>query len=118
MVDAFFAAARAGDIEALIAVLAPDVVVRSDGGSALPGLSAVIRGAADAAQGARGFARLSPFLRPVLVNGAAGAVTAPNGRPYSVMAFTVTSSKITAIHILADPDRRRRLDLSRTPASR
>jgi RNA polymerase sigma-70 factor (ECF subfamily) len=118
VVDAFLAASRAGDIEALIAVLAPDVVVRSDGGSARPGLSAVIRGAADAAQGALGFARLSPFVRPVLVNGAAGAVTAPNGRPYSVMAFTVTGSKITAVHILADPDRLRRLDLPRSPASR
>jgi RNA polymerase sigma factor (sigma-70 family) len=111
VVDAFFAASRAGDIDALIEVLAPDVVVRSDGGSARPGLSAVIRGAADAARGALGFARLSPFVQPVLVNGMPGALAAPNGRPYSVMAFTVTDSKITAIHILADPDRLRCLDL-------
>jgi RNA polymerase sigma factor (sigma-70 family) len=115
VVEAFFAASRKGDIDALIAVLAPDVVVRSDGGPARPGLSAVLRGAADAAKGALGFARLSPFVHPVLVNGAAGAVAAPNGRPYSVMAFTVTGGKITAVHILADPDRLRRLDLPLNP---
>ena len=114
VVDAFFAASRAGDIDALIAVLAPDVVVRSDGGPARPGLSAVIRGAADAARGALGFARLSPrSFQPVLVNGATGALAAPNGRPYSVMAFTITGRKIIAIHILADPDRLRHLDLPR-----
>ena len=115
VVDAFFAASRAGDIDALIAVLAPGAVVRSDGGPARPALSAVIRGAADAARGALGFARLAPFVHPVLVNGSAGAVAAPNGRPYSVMAFTVTDEKISAIHILADPDRLRRLDLPRVP---
>jgi RNA polymerase sigma-70 factor, ECF subfamily len=115
VVDAFFAATRAGDIDALIAVLAPDVVVRSDGGPARPGLSAFMRGAQDAARGALGFARLSPFVQPVLVNGTPGAMAAPNGRPYSVMAFTVRDGKITAIDILADPDRLRRLDLPPAP---
>ena len=58
------------------------------------------------------FARLSPFVRPALVNGAAGVVVAPRGRPFSVMGFTVTGGKIVAIDALADPDRLRGLELT------
>jgi hypothetical protein len=57
------------------------------------------------------FARLSPFVRPALVNGAAGVV-APRGRPFSVMAFTVRDGKIVAIDSLSDPTRLRQLDLA------
>jgi RNA polymerase sigma-70 factor, ECF subfamily len=112
VVDAFFAAAREGDFEALVAVLDPEVVLRSDGGVARPGASFVLRGARAVAGSAMTFARLSPFVRPALVNGAAGVVVAPHGRPFSVMAFTVTGGKIVAIDGLADPERLRRLDLS------
>src|SRR6266540_1163166 len=112
VVDAFFAAARDGDFDALVAVLDPDVVLRSDGGIVRPGASVVIRGARAVAAQALTFARLSPFVRPALVNGAAGVVVAPRGRPVSVMGFTVTRGKIVAIDALADPTRLRQLDLA------
>jgi RNA polymerase sigma-70 factor (ECF subfamily) len=105
VVDAFFAAARNGDFDALVALLAPDVVMRSDGGSAWPGFSKLIRGPRDVAAQALAGARLSQFMRPALVNQAAGAVIVRNGRPFSVIAFTVTGGKITEIDVIADPDR-------------
>src|SRR5262249_30310330 len=74
VVDAFFAAARGGDFDALVAMLDPDVVVRSDGGVLRPGASSVVHGAPAVAEQALTFARLSPFVRPALVNGAAGVV--------------------------------------------
>jgi RNA polymerase sigma-70 factor (ECF subfamily) len=72
----------------------------------------VVHGARAVAERAFTFARLSPFVRPALVNGAAGVVVAPQGRPFSVMAFTVRDGKIVAIDSLADPTRLARLDLS------
>jgi RNA polymerase sigma-70 factor (ECF subfamily) len=111
VVDAFFAAARDGDFDALVAVLDPDVVLRSDGGVARPAVSVVVSGAAAVAERALTFARLSPFVRPALVNGAAGVVVAPGGRPLSVMAFTVSGGKIVEIDSVADPERLRNLDL-------
>jgi ketosteroid isomerase-like protein len=111
-VDAFFAAARDGDFEALVAVLDPDVVLRSDGGAARPGASFVVHGARAVAEQAMTFARLSPFVRPALVNGGAGVVVAPGGRPFSVMGFTVGNGRIIEIQGLVDPDRLRRLDLA------
>lgn len=112
VVDAFFAAAREGDFDALVAVLDPDVVVRSDGGLARPDVSFVLHGAKAAAESALTFARLSPFVRPALVNGAAGVVVAPRGRPFAVMGFIVAGGKIVAIDALGDPERLRRLDLA------
>jgi RNA polymerase sigma factor (sigma-70 family) len=112
VVDAFFAAAREGDFDALVAVLHPDVVLRSDGGTARPGATHVVHGAEAVGRRAMTFARLSPFVRPALVNGAAGVVVAPRGRPVSVMAFTVRDGKIVAIDGLADPDRLKDLDLT------
>ena len=112
VVDAFFAAAREGDFEALVAVLDPDVVLRSDGGAARPAASHVVHGAEAVARRAMTFARLAPFVRPALVNGAAGVVVAPRGRPFSVMAFTVRNGRIVAIDGLADPDRLKELDLT------
>jgi RNA polymerase sigma factor (sigma-70 family) len=112
VVDAFFAAARGGDFEALVAVLDPDVVLRSDGGVLRRGASVVVHGAEAVAAQALTFARLSPFVRPALVNGAAGVVVAPHGRPVSVMGFTVRDGRIVAIDALADPERLGRLDLS------
>ncbi|MGH3098615.1 MAG: RNA polymerase sigma factor SigJ [Streptosporangiales bacterium] len=111
VVDAFFAAARDGDFDALVAVLDPDVVLRSDGGRVRARQTALITGALDVAGQAVTFGRLFAFMRPALVNGAAGAVVAAHGRPLSVMAFTVTGGKIVAIDVLADPDRLRRLEL-------
>jgi RNA polymerase sigma factor (sigma-70 family) len=110
VVAAFRAAARGGDVQALLAVLDPDVVVRSDAGPRRPG--AVVRGAAAVAEQAVGFARFAQAARPALVNGAAGLVAAAGGRPISVLAFTVAGGRIVEIDILTDPERLRRLDLA------
>jgi RNA polymerase sigma-70 factor (ECF subfamily) len=112
VVDAFFAAARDGDFDALVAVLDPDIVLRSDGGAMRPEVSVIRRGAETVARQALMFSSLSPFVRPALVNGAAGVVVAPDGKAVSVMAFTVAGGKIAAIDVLADPERLAELDLS------
>ena len=112
VVDAFFTAARGGDLDALVAVLDPDVVLRSDGGAARPGATAVARGALAVARRAITFAQPAASVRPALVNGAAGVVVVADGRPFSVMGFTVTNGKIVAINVLADPTRLSRLDLT------
>jgi RNA polymerase sigma factor (sigma-70 family) len=109
VVDAFFAAAREGDFDGLVAALHPDVVLRSDEGAKR---SLVVHGAENVARRAMTFARLSPFVRPALINGAAGVVVAPGGRPFSIMGFTVRGGRIVAIDALADPERLRDLDLT------
>lgn len=111
VVDAFFAASREGDFDALVEVLDPEIVLRSDGGEARPSANHVIRGAAAVASRALTFAGLAPFVRPVLVNGVAGVLVAPQGRPFAVMAFTVAGGRIVAIDALADPARLERLEL-------
>jgi RNA polymerase sigma factor (sigma-70 family) len=110
VVDAFLTAARGGDLEALVAVLDPDVVVRSDGGALRPG--GVVRGAEAVAGGAIIFAQLADLTRPALVNGAAGVVAMSGGRPISVAAFTIAHGKVVALDILTDPERLARLDLT------
>ncbi|MFC0533803.1 RNA polymerase sigma factor SigJ [Phytohabitans kaempferiae] len=112
VVDAFFAASRAGDFAALVAVLDPDVVLRSDGGPARPGMTFTLRGAEAVAGQAFASGRLSPFVRPALVNGAAGAVVAMRGQAQFVMAFTVAGGRIVAIDVLADPERLRDVDVT------
>jgi RNA polymerase sigma factor (sigma-70 family) len=112
VVNAFFAAARDGDFDALVAVLDPDVVLRSDGGLARPRLTFVLHGARAVAGQAFTSGRLSPFVRPALINGAAGVVVAAQGRPLFVMAFTVAQGKILAIDVLSDPERLHKLDLT------
>jgi RNA polymerase sigma factor (sigma-70 family) len=112
VVDAFFAASREGDFEALVAVLDPNVVLRADGGPGRPGATHVVHGARAVAERASRFAHLAPYVRPALINGAAGVVVTPKGRPFSVMAFTVRNGKIAAIDALADPKRLAELDLT------
>jgi RNA polymerase sigma-70 factor (ECF subfamily) len=111
VVDAFFAAAHRGDLEALVAVLDPDVVLRSDMGDARPGGSVVLRGATAVTSRAIMFARPSTLVRPVLVNGAAGVIVTVGGQPVSLMGFTVVRGRIVEIDAIADPNRLRRLDL-------
>lgn len=111
VVDAFFAASRDGDFDALVSVLHPDVVLRSDGGPSRRGLSQVIDGARAVASQALTFGRLAPFVRPALVNGTAGVVVATEGKPLSVMAFNVADGRIVAIDVLADPERLYALEL-------
>jgi RNA polymerase sigma-70 factor (ECF subfamily) len=112
VVDAFLAAARDGDFDALVAVLDPDVVLRVDRGAVPPGASREVRGAAAVAGQALTFAQLAALARPALVNGAAGFVVGRRGRPVSVAGFTVTHGKIAEIDLLADPARLRQLDLT------
>ena len=112
VVDAFMAASRKGDFEALVAVLDPDVVLRADFGAVPAGVPSEVRGARAVAQQALTFSRFAPFARPALVNGAAGLVVAPGGRPFSVMGFTVRRGKIVEIDVLADPARLGQLDLA------
>jgi RNA polymerase sigma-70 factor, ECF subfamily len=112
VVDAFLAASRDGDFEALLAVLDPDVVLRADAGAVRAGLSREVRGAAAVAEQALFFSPAAPSARPALVNGAAGVVVASGGRPIAVMGFTVRHGKIVEIDILADPTRLRQLDLA------
>jgi RNA polymerase sigma-70 factor (ECF subfamily) len=105
VVDAFLAAARAGDFEALVEVLHPDVLLRADRGATL----AKIQGAAAVAGQAITFARFAEASDPVLVNGLAGLLSTAAGEPMSLMSFTVTAGRIVAIDVLTDPDRLRRL---------
>jgi RNA polymerase sigma-70 factor, ECF subfamily len=117
VVDAFFTASRDGDFDALLAVLDPDVELRIDGGALRGEASLVLRGASAVARHTATYSELYPFVRPALVNGAAGAVVAPRGRVFSVMGFTVTNGKIVQIDALLDPERLARLGLSdRSPA--
>ena len=112
VVDAFIAAAREGDFQALIAVLDPDVVLRGDVGAAPAGLSRAVRGAETVARTAISFSRRGLSVRPALINGAAGTVSFRDGEPISVAGFTVRGGRIAQIDILADRDRLNRLDLT------
>lgn len=109
VVDAFFAAARGGDFAALVAVLHTDVVLRSDSGVTT---SALVRGAEAVAGRAIMFARPDAIVRPALVNGLAGVVVAIEGRPFSIMGFTIVDGKVAAIDVLIDPVRLDNIDLS------
>ena len=107
VVDAFLAASRDGDLDALVAVLDPDVVLRADVGALQE-----VRGAAEVAGRALGYAQVGLVMRPALVNGVVGLVSTRDGVPFSVGAITVRNRRIAAIDILADPERMRALDLT------
>ncbi|WP_026923986.1 RNA polymerase sigma factor SigJ [Glycomyces arizonensis] len=110
-VDAFLAASQQGDFDALVAVLDPDVVLRSDGGTARPALTSLLRGARTVAGQAVMFTKFARLSRPVLVNGAPGFVVVDKHGPVAVLALTVANDRIAAIDILADPERLERLEL-------
>ncbi len=112
VVDAFFAAARGGDFDGLVAVLDPDVVLRSDGGARYPDASVVLRGVDAVAGRAVLFARPGAVVRPALVNGAAGVVVTVEGHPVSVMGFIVANGRIVEIDSFIDPERLAQLDLT------
>jgi RNA polymerase sigma factor (sigma-70 family) len=105
VVDAFYRAARGGDVETLVTLLDPDVVLREDFGIRRPGASKVIRGAAAVAGQALKGALPAAHVHPALVNGAAGAVITVGGRPFALMGFTVLEGKIVEIDVIADPER-------------
>jgi RNA polymerase sigma-70 factor (ECF subfamily) len=113
VVNAFLAAARSGDFERLVAILDPDVVLRSDGGLARPDLVSLVRGAREVAGQAMAFRRFAETASRILVNGTPGGIAwSPDGSPFAVLAVTVRAGRIAAIDILADPDRLRELDLT------
>jgi RNA polymerase sigma factor (sigma-70 family) len=110
VVDAFFLAARSGDFDSLVAVLDPDVVLRSDFGARHARPSTVTRGAAVVARQALMFKNpAAAQLRPAVVNGAAGVVVSVGGRPFAVMGFVVAEGKVVEIDAIADPERVRRI---------
>ena len=112
VVDAFLAAVRDGDFEALVAVLDPAIVLRADGG-AVKGMSRLVRGAQAVVAQAATFSKLGLSSQVVLVNGNIGVVSRlPDGRLLSVIGFTIAGGKVVEMDILADPDRLSRLDLS------
>src|SRR5215467_8436368 len=112
VVDAFFAATRRGDFDALVAILDPDVVLRSDGGTARPDASVVLRGAAAVAGRTLTIDQPSEPKLPILVNGAAGVVVTLGGQPVAVIGFTVSRGKIVEIDAITDPERLLRLNLA------
>src|SRR5690242_4837864 len=111
VVDAYLAASREGDFEALVAVLDPDVVLRADLGP-LAGGSRVVRGRDAVASQARFYSRLGLDMRPALVNGVPGGVAFRDGEVFSVGAITVRGGKIVELDFFADPERLRNLDLT------
>jgi RNA polymerase sigma factor (sigma-70 family) len=109
VVDAFLAASREGDFEALVALLDPGVVLRADRAAVRAGASTEVRGAAAVAGTFSGRARAA---RSALVDGVPGAVWAAGGRPRVVFGFTITDGRIVQIDLLADPDHLARLELA------
>jgi RNA polymerase sigma factor (sigma-70 family) len=112
VVDAFLAAARKGDFAALLEILDPEVVLRTDRGRAGAELAREVRGAEAVASRAAGYGRLDLELRPALVNGVAGIVAVRDGEPFSVGAITVRNRRIVAMDFLSAPNRLRDLDLT------
>jgi len=108
VVDAYFAAARNGDLDALVAVLDPDVVLRAHRSDGDP---LELHGASRVAQGAITARRFAPYVRPALVNGAAGVVAFDGDRPFAVLAFTVIDDRAAAIDVFNDPGLVAKLDI-------
>jgi RNA polymerase sigma-70 factor, ECF subfamily len=109
VIEAFLAAARDGDFDALVAVLDPDIVVREDTGS---GTIVEVRGAENVARRAMAFSQLGLVARPARINGAAGWVSLLDGEVYAIGALTLQNGRITTMDILLDPARLARLDLT------
>src|SRR5499427_7115761 len=112
VVEAFLAALRAGDVEALVAVLDPDVVVRADAFAARPGGMREVRGAREWAKGAVMFSRGAQAARAALVNGAVGVVVAPGGQLFRVLRFTFENGRISSVDVIGDPANLQTLDLA------
>ena len=108
VVNAFLAASRGGDFNALLELLDPGVVLRADRAAVQMGGSAEIRGARTVAETFKGRAQVAQLA---LVEGAAGLVWAPGGRPRVVFEFTIAGGTIVEIDLIADPERLRQLDL-------
>jgi RNA polymerase sigma factor (sigma-70 family) len=112
VVEAFLAAARSGDLDALLAVLAPDVVRRADPAVLQPGGQPVLSGADAVARQTLVLGPRARFAEPALVNGMVGAVIAPHGRLQLVLAVAVTGGRVAGYDVIADPARLARLELA------
>ncbi|GAA4532013.1 sigma-70 family RNA polymerase sigma factor [Amycolatopsis samaneae] len=112
VVEAFLAAARGGDLDALLTVLAPDVVRRADPATLPPGVPAEVRGARAVAEETIVLRRNSRVAEPALVDGSVGLVVAPYGRLVLALVITVSGDRIAGYEVIADPARLRCLDLS------
>jgi RNA polymerase sigma factor (sigma-70 family) len=112
VVDAFLAATRGGDIEALLAVLDPEVVRRADRAALRAGAATELRGAQAVSEETATNARVARFAAPALVDGRVGLVVAPRGRLLLAIGLTIKDDKITEIDAIADPLRLRQLDLA------
>ncbi len=112
VLNAFLLAAREGNFDALLEVLDPDVVLKADPGAVAIGSSRVVRGAANVARQAVAFRRHDVDVRLALVSGAVGTVTLRDGRPFSIVGFTIRNRRIVEMDVLADPERLSRLDLT------
>jgi RNA polymerase sigma-70 factor, ECF subfamily len=111
VVDAFFAAARDGDFDALLELLDPAVTLRVDAGPGSPLAREPIVGADAVLAEARQWSALTPFGRPAIVNGAAGAVIGRPGRPFAVVGITVAHGRITALDFVVDPSKLARITI-------
>jgi RNA polymerase sigma factor (sigma-70 family) len=112
VVDAFLTALRAGDFQALVAVLDPNVVITADAAAQPVEAKREIRGAENWAKGAIAAARGARAAQPALIDGAVGLVIAPQGRLFRALRFTLAEGKIAAVEVIGDPERLRRLDLA------
>lgn len=112
VIDAFLAALRAGDFEALIAVLDPNVSVHIDEAAARPGAPREIHGAQNWARGAIAFSQMARFVQPALIDGEPGLVLAPASHLSRALRLTISNGKISEVDIIADPLRLRDLDLA------
>jgi RNA polymerase sigma factor (sigma-70 family) len=115
VVDAYFVAAREGDLEALVAVLDPDVVLRAHRRDGDP---LELHGAERVSRGAMSARQFAPYVRPALVNGAAGVVAFDGERPFAVLAFTVVGDRAVAIDVFNDPELVAKLDIRGITAAR
>jgi RNA polymerase sigma-70 factor (ECF subfamily) len=112
VVEAFLAASRAGDLEALVAVLDPDVVRRADAAAVRTGRAPELRGVREVAGEIAAFGRDARFAEPALVDGDVGVVVAPRGRLLLALTFTIEDERIVGYELVAEPARLRRLDLA------
>ncbi|MGW6247644.1 sigma-70 family RNA polymerase sigma factor [Streptomyces roseolus] len=109
--DAFLAASQGGDFEGLLAVLDPDAVLRADGGPLLAGASKLVRGAEAIVRQALMYASFRNAALPLVVNGAPAVLGVVDGKPASLLAFTIAGDRIVRMHVLADPERLAALDI-------
>lgn len=112
MVGSFLAALRSGDVEALLSLLDPDLVVHADAAAAVGGVQREVRGARDWAADAIRSARGARFAYPAMVDGTVGLIVAPRGRLFRVLRFTFSSHYIAEVEVVGDPERLRAMEIT------